>query len=118
MEQHAVNIISEMINTRTFNLIVIITSYKNPLTHEQQLALEYYAAIFKGASTPESCSSIPHVDYAEIHHTNVPYHLNMKMKNKALSKIFRRHDNEILFDEDNVKEYTSLTIDLVSKKRP
>ncbi|KAF9324076.1 hypothetical protein BG006_000884, partial [Podila minutissima] len=40
---HAVNIISEMINTKSFNLIVIIVSYKNPITQEQQLALEYYA---------------------------------------------------------------------------
>ncbi|KAF9367003.1 hypothetical protein CPC16_007145, partial [Podila verticillata] len=59
-----------------------------------------------------------HVDYADVHYTNHAFHLNMRMKNRVLSKIFRRHDNEILFDEKNIKEYTSLNIDLVSKKRP
>ncbi|KAF9392178.1 hypothetical protein CPB97_003503 [Podila verticillata] len=114
---HAVNIISEIISTRSFNLIVIIASYKNPLTQEHQLALEYYADVFKGLHT-RIMFLHTHVDYADVHHTNVTHLLNMKMKNRSLSKIFRRHDNETVFDEENVKEYTSLTIDLVSKKRP
>ncbi|KAG0348333.1 hypothetical protein BG005_011607 [Podila minutissima] len=114
---HAVNIISEMISTRSFNLIVIIVSYKNPLTQEQQLALEYYANVFKGLHT-RIMFLHTHVDYADIHHTNKVHNLNMKMRNKALSKMFRRFDGEGIIDEDNVKEYSSLTIDLVSKKRP
>ncbi|KAG0357097.1 hypothetical protein BG005_003914 [Podila minutissima] len=114
---HAVNIISEMINTRSFNLIVIIVSYKNPLTQEQQLALEYYANVFKGLHS-RIMFLHTHVDYANIHHTNDIYHLNMKMKNKVLSKIFRQHDTDVVFDEENIKEYPSMTIDLVSKKRP
>ncbi|KAF9211056.1 hypothetical protein BGZ59_008581, partial [Podila verticillata] len=114
---HAVNIISEMINTRTFNLIVVIVSYKNPLTQEQQLALEYYADVFKGLHT-KIMFLHTHVDYADVHHTNRTHHLNIKMKNRVLSQIFRRHDNETVFDEKNIKEYTNLTIDLVSKKRP
>ncbi|KAF9197173.1 hypothetical protein BGZ59_005673, partial [Podila verticillata] len=59
-----------------------------------------------------------HVDYADAHHTNHTHHLNLRMKNKALSKLFRRHDSETVFDEDDFQEYPSLTIDLVSKKRP
>ncbi|KAG0334540.1 hypothetical protein BG000_008247, partial [Podila horticola] len=114
---HAVNIISEMINTRSFNLIVIIVSYKNPLTQEQQLALEYYANVFKGLHT-RIMFLHTHVDYADIHRTNNAHHLNMKMKNKHLSKMFRRFDIEGIVDEDNVKEYSSMTIDLVCKKRP
>ncbi|KAF9367264.1 hypothetical protein CPB97_006010, partial [Podila verticillata] len=106
-----------MINTRSFNLIVIIVSYKNPLTQEQQLALEYYANVFRGLHT-RIMFLHTHVDYADIHHTNNVHHLNMKMKNKALSKMFRRHETEGTFDEENVKEYENLTIDLVSKKRP
>ncbi|KFH69385.1 hypothetical protein MVEG_04198 [Podila verticillata NRRL 6337] len=57
-----------------------------------------------------------HVDYADAHHTNHTHHLNLRMKNKALSKLFRRHDSETVFDEDDFQEYPSLTIDLVSKK--
>ncbi|KAF9369130.1 hypothetical protein CPC16_004749, partial [Podila verticillata] len=115
--RHAANIISEMISTRSFNLIVIIASYKNPLTHEQQLALEYYADVFKGLHS-RIMFLHTQVEYAEIHHTNRTHHFNMKMRNKALSRMFRRHDSETVFDEDNVKEYPSLAIDLVSKKRP
>ncbi|KAF9309952.1 hypothetical protein BG003_009118 [Podila horticola] len=114
---HASNIINEMIGTRSFNLIVIIVSYKNPLTQEQQLALEYYANVFKGLHT-RIMFLHTHVDYTETHHTNTVHHLNMKMKNKALSKMFRRHDSEVVFDEDNFQEYSSFTIDMVSKKRP
>ncbi|KAG0010249.1 hypothetical protein BGZ81_002871, partial [Podila clonocystis] len=114
---HALNIINEMINTRSFNLIVIIISYKNPLTQQQQLAFEYYANVFKGLHT-RIMFLHTHVDYADVHHTNTTHHLNMKMKNEALSKMFRQYDSETVFDEDNVKEYPSLTIDLVWKKRP
>ncbi|KAF8998901.1 hypothetical protein BGZ52_010621, partial [Haplosporangium bisporale] len=114
---HAVNIINEMINTRTFNLIVVILSYKQLLTQEQQLALEYYADIFKGLHS-RIMFLHTHVDYADVHHTNTTHHLNLRMKNKALSKLFRRYDSETVFDEDDFQEYPSLTIDLVSKKRP
>ncbi|KAF9373682.1 hypothetical protein CPC16_001726 [Podila verticillata] len=114
---HAVNIISEMINTRSFNLIIIVVSFMGPLTMDTQLALEYYANVFRGLHS-RIVFLYTHVDYADVHHTNTTHHLNMKMKNKLLSKIFRRHDNETVFDEENVKEYPSLTIDLVSKKRP
>ncbi|KAG0016157.1 hypothetical protein BGZ81_011366, partial [Podila clonocystis] len=114
---NAYNIINEMINTKSFNLIVITISYTNPVTQEQQLALEYYANVFKGLHT-RIMFLHTHVDYADLHYTNTVHHLNMKMKNKALSKMFRQYDSEAVFDEDNVKEYPSLTIELVSKKRP
>ncbi|KAG0339541.1 hypothetical protein BG004_006772 [Podila humilis] len=114
---HAANIISEVIQTRSFNLIVVIVSFKNPLTQEQQLALEYYADVFKGLHS-RIMFLHTHVDYADIHHTNKPHQLNIKMKNKELSKIFRRQDSECTFDKDNVKDYPHFTIDLVSKKRP
>ncbi|KAF9325900.1 hypothetical protein BG006_010634, partial [Podila minutissima] len=114
---HAANIINEIINIRIFNLIVIVISYGLPLTQKQQLALEYYASVFKGLHT-RIMFLHTHVDYANIHHSNSIHHTNMKMKNKALSKMFRRYDTESIFDEDNVKEYSSLTINLISRKRP
>ncbi|KAF9301876.1 hypothetical protein BGZ74_006149 [Mortierella antarctica] len=114
---HAINIISEVINTRTFNLIVITVSYKSPVLEQQQLALEYYANVFKGLHS-RIVFLHTHVDYTEIHHTNKVHHTNMDMKNKALSKMFRRHESEVFFDEENFQEYPSFTIDMVSKKRP
>ncbi|KAG0031510.1 hypothetical protein BGZ82_006957, partial [Podila clonocystis] len=114
---HASNIINEMITTRQFNLIIVIVAYTNPLTQEQQLALEYFANVFKGLHT-RIMFLHTHVDYADIHHTNETHHNNMKMKNTALSKIFRRQDTDGTFDEDNVELYCSLTIDMVIKKRP
>ncbi|KAI9237847.1 MAG: hypothetical protein BYD32DRAFT_284076 [Podila humilis] len=110
-------IIDKLIHIQTFNLIIITESYKNLLTQEQQLALEYYANVFKGLHS-RIMFLHTHVAYTDMHPTNRTHHLNMRMKNKALSKLFRRYDNEVPFDGDNFEEYPSLTIDLVSKKRP
>ncbi|KAG0013690.1 hypothetical protein BGZ82_002062, partial [Podila clonocystis] len=114
---HAAIIIDKLIRIQTFNLIVITESYTNPLTQEQQLELEYFAKVFKGLHS-RIMFLHTHVDYTNIHPTNTTHHLNMKMKNKALSKIFRRFDNESSSDKDNFEDYPSLTIDLVFKKRP
>ncbi|KAF9312177.1 hypothetical protein BG003_006576, partial [Podila horticola] len=110
-------IIDRLIHIQTFNLIIITESYKNLLTQEQQLDLEYFANVFKGLHS-KIMFLHTHVDHTNIHPANTTHHLNIKMKNKALSKLFRRHDNEVSFDENNFKEYPSLSIDLVSKKRP
>ncbi|KAF9378242.1 hypothetical protein CPB97_009697 [Podila verticillata] len=114
---HAAIIIDKLIHIQTFNLIVITESYKNLLTQEQQLEFEWFAKVFKGLHS-RIMFLHTHVDYTNLHPTNSAHRLNMKMKNKALSKLFRRHDNEVPFDENNFEEYPSLTIDLVSKKRP
>ncbi|KAG0019623.1 hypothetical protein BGZ82_011834, partial [Podila clonocystis] len=114
---YAAMIIDKLIHIQTFNLIIITESYKNLLTQEQQLHLEYFANVFKGLHS-RIMFLHTHVDYTNIHPSNSTHHRNMKMKNKALSKLFRRYDNEVSFDEDNFKEYPSLTIDLVSNKRP
>ncbi|KAG0318011.1 hypothetical protein BG000_004361 [Podila horticola] len=113
---NASNIINEMIGTKSFNLIVVIVSYKNPLTQEQQLTIEYYANVFKGLHA-RIMFLHTHVDYNETHHTNTIHHRNMKMRNKALSKIFQRHESEVDFDEDNFQEYPSLSIDMVASKK-
>ncbi|KAF9307936.1 hypothetical protein BG003_011837, partial [Podila horticola] len=114
---HADIIIDKLILIQTFNLIVITESYKNLLTPEQQLDMEYFANVFKGLHS-RIMFLHTHVDYKNLHPTNTTHHHSMKMKNKALSKLFRRHDNEVPFDENNFEEYPSLSIDLVSKKRP
>ncbi|KAF8948033.1 hypothetical protein BGZ52_007231, partial [Haplosporangium bisporale] len=114
---HAAIIIDKLILIQTFNLIVITESYKNLLTLEQQLDLDYFANIFKGLHS-RIMFLHTHVDYTNIHPTNTTHYLNMKLKNTALSKIFRRFDNESPFDKDNFRVYPSLTIDLVSSKRP
>ncbi|KAG0023908.1 hypothetical protein BGZ82_010621, partial [Podila clonocystis] len=41
--EHAASIVNEVISTRSFNLIVFVISFKNPLTEEILLALEYFA---------------------------------------------------------------------------
>ncbi|KAG0012587.1 hypothetical protein BGZ81_001477, partial [Podila clonocystis] len=114
---HAAIIIDKLVRIQTFNLIVITESYKNLLTQDQQLDLEYFAKVFKGLHS-KIMFLHTHVDYKNTHPSNITHHLNMKMKNKALSKLLRRHDNEVPFDENNFKEYPSLSIDLVCKKRP
>ncbi|KAG0023149.1 hypothetical protein BGZ81_008247, partial [Podila clonocystis] len=114
---YAAMLIDKLIHIQIVNLIIVTESYKNLLTQEQQLHLEYFANVFKGLHS-RIMFLHTHVDYANIHPTNSTHYRNMKMKNKALSKLFRRYDNEVSFDEDNFEEYPSLTIDLVSTKRP
>ncbi|KAF9372200.1 hypothetical protein CPC16_002594 [Podila verticillata] len=114
---HAAIIIDKLIPIQTFNLIVITESYKNLLTLEQQLDLDYFANVFKGLHY-RIMFLHTHVDYTNIHPTNTTHYLNMKLKNAALSKIFQRFDNESPFDKDNFRVYPSLTIDLVSSKQP
>ncbi|KAG0026313.1 hypothetical protein BGZ82_009538 [Podila clonocystis] len=112
---HAVNIISEMINTRSFNLIIVIVSFRNVLTMEQRLALEYYANVLKGLHS-RIMFLHTHVDYTDMHDTNTIHQRNLKHRRNEVNKIFRRHA-DAAFNE-NEKEYPSLTIDLISKKRP
>ncbi|KAF9323043.1 hypothetical protein BG006_001819, partial [Podila minutissima] len=106
-----------MLSINVFNLIIITVSYKQPHTLEHQLDLEYYANVFKGLHSRIAFLHT-HVDYTEIHHTNKVYHTNIKMKDKALSIIFRQYDREVVFDEENIQLYSNFTIDMASKKRP
>ncbi|KAG0328279.1 hypothetical protein BG000_000551, partial [Podila horticola] len=115
--EHAVNIVNEVISTQTFNLIVFVISSKNPLTEEKRLALEYFAYVLRGLHS-RIIFLYTHVDYADTHYTNTTHHLDMSMRNKTLSTIFRRHDGESMFDEFDITEYPSLTIDLTTRNRP
>ncbi|KAF9200630.1 hypothetical protein BGZ59_003171, partial [Podila verticillata] len=115
--EHAASIVNEVINTRSFNLIVFVISSKNPLTEEKQLALEYFAYVLRGLHS-RIVFLYTHVDYADTHYTNTAYHLDMSMRNKTLSTIFRRHDGESVFDEFDITDYPSLTIDLSIRNRP
>ncbi|KAF9389840.1 hypothetical protein CPB97_010478 [Podila verticillata] len=135
--EHAANIVNEIISTRSFNLIVFVISSQNPLTEEKQLALEYFAFVLRGLHS-RIVFLYTHVDYSDTHSTNKTHHLDMSMRNETLSTIFRRHDSESGFNEDNILEnnnidgdiavqgiverkiklYPSFTINLVTQKRP
>ncbi|KAG0014534.1 hypothetical protein BGZ81_000411 [Podila clonocystis] len=112
---HAVNIISEMIKIRSFSLIIIIVSFKNVLTMEQRLALEYYANVLKGLHS-RIMFLHTHVDYTDMHETNTIHQRNLKHRKNEMNNLFRRHADAAFNEND--KEYPSLTIDLISKKRP
>ncbi|KAF9403866.1 hypothetical protein BGZ94_004486 [Podila epigama] len=114
---HAVNIISEMIQAKHFNLIIIISSMKNPITQDNQLALEYYADVFKGLHN-SIMFLITHVDYNMLHPTNVDFHLNLKMKVGTLKEIMRRPMNGEHDNTPQGPDYSFMTVDLVDKPRP
>ncbi|KAF9379132.1 hypothetical protein CPB97_009149 [Podila verticillata] len=114
---HTANIISEMISTRSFSLIIIIVSFENPLTMEQRLALEYYANVFQGLHT-RIMFLHTHVDYAEIHLSNTYHYHKLRDRNNDLENIFRLYATGTILNGHDGKGYPSLTIDLVSKKRP
>ncbi|KAF9210386.1 hypothetical protein BGZ59_009499, partial [Podila verticillata] len=135
--EHAVNIVNEIISTRSFNLVVFVISSQNPLTEEKRLALEYFAFVLRGLHS-KIVFLYTHVDYSDTHSTNKTHHLDMEMRNETLSTIFRRHDSESEFNEDNIIEnnniegdidvgdiaerkiklYPSFTINLITQKRP
>ncbi|KAG0026310.1 hypothetical protein BGZ82_009535 [Podila clonocystis] len=115
--EYAASIVEELIRARSFSLIVFVISSKNPLTEERRLALEYFAYVLRGLHS-RIVFLHTHVDYSEIHHSNTTHYFDMKLKNQFLSKIFRRHASEAIYDENNVEEYPSLTIDLVTRNRP
>lgn len=115
--EHAASIVNEIISTRSFNLIVFVISSKSPLTEEKQVALEYFAYVLRGLHS-RIIFLHTHVDYSKSHHSNTSHHLDISMRSKAISRIFRRHDEESVFDEVNIKEYPCFNIDLTARNRP
>lgn len=115
--EYVSNIVNEIIDTRSFNLIVFVISSKNPLTEEKQLALEYFAYVLRGLHS-RIVFLFTHVDYADAHRSKAAHHLDMSMRNKTLSTIFRRHDSLTTFDKNSIEMYPSFTIDLVNTDRP
>lgn len=115
--ENTADIVKEVISTRSFNLIIVVVSSKNPLTEEKQLALEYFAFVLRGLHS-RIIFLYTHVDYSDTHFTNNAHHLDMSMRNKTLSTIFRRHDDNAIFDPNNIEMYPNFAIDLVSRNRP
>ncbi|KAG0342243.1 hypothetical protein BG005_002773 [Podila minutissima] len=119
----AVDIISEVIATGSFNLILIVVSAKNPLSKEYGFALEYYAKVLQGLHT-NIAFLYTHVDYAHCHHTNTTHHLSMLKRHNSFSRIFR--DLRYLpienlhggADTEETRDYRHFKIDLHSTKRP
>ncbi|KAF8976391.1 hypothetical protein BGZ52_008007, partial [Haplosporangium bisporale] len=71
--ENAVDIVKEIISTRSFNLIVFLISVKSPITVEMRLALEYFAYVLRGLHS-KIVFLYTHVDYAETHHSNTKHH--------------------------------------------
>lgn len=99
--EYAASITEKVISARFFNLTVLVISFKNSLTEEKRLALEYFTYDFC-----ELHSRIillhTHVNYTDIHSMNTTHHLDMTLKNRALSKIFRCHASDVLNDEEDI----------------
>ncbi|KAG0010832.1 hypothetical protein BGZ81_002529 [Podila clonocystis] len=104
--KHSINIISEIINTHSFNLIVIVLSFLDPLTLEQQLALEYYADVLRGLHS-RIVILHTHVDPTDIHSSNIEYHGNMIDRIEYLNRIFRRYDS-IMCLANTTSEYIQI----------
>ncbi|KAF9323979.1 hypothetical protein BG006_000960 [Podila minutissima] len=115
--ENAASIVNEVVNTQSFNLIVFVISANVPLTEDKLLALEYFAYVLRGLHS-KIVFLHTHVDYYETHHSNITHNFDMKLRVLFLSNIFRRHASEAICDKDNIVEYPSLTIDLITRNRP
>ncbi|KAG0341635.1 hypothetical protein BG000_008447 [Podila horticola] len=120
------NIIEEIINTRSFNLILIIVSAKCSLSKEFGFALEYYSNVLEGLHANIAFLHT-HVDYANCHYSKTEYHDNMATRHEAFSNIFRHraytpNPHKTVGENSSMEidsaAYQSFTIDLHVGKRP
>ncbi|KAG0347684.1 hypothetical protein BG005_011948 [Podila minutissima] len=120
------NIIKEIINTRSFNLILIIVSAKCSLSKEFGFALEYYSNVLEGLHANMAFLHT-HVDYADCHYSKTEYHDKMATRHRKFSNIFRDRayapnphktvEETTSMDIDSAA-YRSFTIDMHMGKRP
>ncbi|KAF9276642.1 hypothetical protein BGZ74_003570, partial [Mortierella antarctica] len=119
---HATKILDEMISSQHFNLILILVPNATALTQEYQVALEYYSDVLRGL---HSRIILLHtkVEYALLHHSNADFHRKLEEKNATVFDILQRpflKPCPIAMEEGDrrLHHYSSLTVDLVSNKRP
>lgn len=119
---HATKILDEMISSQHFNLILILVPNATALTQEYQVALEYYSDVLRGL---HSRIILLHtkVEYVNLHHANTDFHRRLENKNTSVFDILQRpmlkHCRLAAGEGDQPRHrYSSLTIDLVSNKRP
>ncbi|KAG0014533.1 hypothetical protein BGZ81_000410 [Podila clonocystis] len=84
----ATAIVSEIIATRSFNLILVVVSNIHPLTKEYGHALEYYANVLEGLHS-NITFLYTHVDYVDCHHSNTVHAANIRKRHQNFSNIFR-----------------------------
>ncbi|KAF9371686.1 hypothetical protein CPB97_001781, partial [Podila verticillata] len=126
--EHAPKIIEEMVKMRTFNLIVIIVNCKVTPSKSHQLTFDYYSKVIQ---VWQGCHSnivfvCTHVDYVHCHHSNVAHQVNMEMRRKAFSRLFRgqgHRSGQVSFNRDAIRDemvdlYPWYTVDLKEKHRP
>lgn len=106
----AADVLKEITETRSFDLILVTVSAQSPLTLEYRLELEYYAKVLQGLHS-KVVFLYTHVDYANCHHSNINHRSIMSKRHSAFSEIFQG------LSED-VELFKHFTIDLLASKRP
>ncbi|KAF9275850.1 hypothetical protein BGZ74_003832, partial [Mortierella antarctica] len=123
--EHAERIIEEVKRIGSFNLILFVFKYDNPLTVEQQLSLKYYAEVLKEFRS-RMALLFTHVKYENCHPTNSRHQTMIDTQHKALSRLVQGLEIEPCSSESitatNDKDYMvnlpHFTIDFTDKKRP
>ncbi|KAG0012331.1 hypothetical protein BGZ81_001649 [Podila clonocystis] len=122
---HAETIIKEVITTRSFNLVLFVFKYDNPLTLEQQIPLKYYAEVLKEFRS-SMAFLFTHVKYEDCHHSNSRHRKMIDTRLRALSRLLQGRDmghcsSETITpakDKDYVGNLPCFTIDFTEKRRP
>ncbi|KAG0026314.1 hypothetical protein BGZ82_009539, partial [Podila clonocystis] len=134
-------IVSEIIATRSFNLILVVVSNNHPLTMEYGRALEYYANVLEGLHS-NITFLYTHVDYADCHHSNTVHAAKIRKRHQSFSNIFRERRyvpqwqdsttatttstttttittaTTVAAASDEAEVHRHFTIDLLDKRRP
>lgn len=117
-------IISQVLATQSFNLILVTLSKEPPLSPEYQCALTYYAKVLHDFQA-NVAFLYTHVEYKECHPSNTKHHLDMATKHRAISSLFRnsqhqpnQHLTDISLEAEEVHLHQYFTIDMIMHKRP
>ncbi|KAG0040757.1 hypothetical protein BGZ82_009739, partial [Podila clonocystis] len=117
------HIISEIIEARSFNLILVVVPHTSPLTQEQGFALEYYAKVLEGLHS-NIAFLYTRVKYADLHHSDTVHQSQLKTRHRAFSKIFRQqrfvptNSTDASAGSDDTQLHSHFTVDLDHEKRP
>ncbi|KAF9369009.1 hypothetical protein CPC16_004874, partial [Podila verticillata] len=89
--EHAVRIIDAMTEMKSFNLIIIIITCKDPPSKAHQLAFNYYSRVIQTFQDHHSniVFLYMHVEYEKCHHHNANHLSLMELRHKAFSQLLR-----------------------------
>lgn len=126
--KHAHNIIREMVQMRSFNLIVIVINIMEPPSKAHQLAFDYYSQVIQLLQGHLSNVIFldTHVGYEKMHPSNPDYISVMNLRHQAFSRFFSGQDHKFhqgpfrrsKTSKEIIELFPKYNIDMDKRQRP